>query len=105
MVNELKKELEELKKYYDDGIMVSMRESIAGASLCKNILSELEILDQEDISDQGKIDKLYDYVNKKNEILKEESAYESLMSASGYDSPVIKEIKKVIEKYCEHRTR
>ena len=105
MVNELKKELEELKKYYDDGEMISMRESISGASLCKDILSKFDIIEQENISEQDKIEKLYEYVNKKNEILKEESSYEPLMSASGYDSPIIKEIKKVIEKYCEHRTR
>ena len=105
MVDELKNDLEELRKYYDDGIMISMRESISGASLCKDILSKFDVIDQENISDQDKIDKLYDYVNKKSEILKEESAYEPLMSASGYDSPVIKEIKKVIEKYCEHKTR
>lgn len=105
MLDELREELNELKKYYDDGIMLSMKESIAGSSLCKEILAQLDIIEQENDSDENKILQLYNYINKKIDSTKALAAHEPLMSASGYSSSVLSEIIEIIKKHSINKIK
>jgi len=105
MLIELRNELNELKKYYDDGIMLSMKESICGSILCEEILAQLDIIEQKNDSDENKITQLNDYVNNKNESMKDLEPYEPLISASGYSALVLSEMLKIIKKYSINKTK
>ena len=104
MLSELREELNELKEYYDAGIMLSMKESIEGSSLCGEILARLDAIEQGNDSDENKISQLYDYIDKKMESIKTLESYEPLMSASGYGSSVLSEIMKIIKTHSVNKT-
>lgn len=97
MLNELKKDIEELKKYYDDGTMTSIKESINGTHTCEELLNLLNTLEMADLSDEEIIKQLISTINENKECA-DSGTY--ISSSDGYIPEILAEIESIILKYA-----
>lgn len=93
MVEKFRKDLMELKATYDSGEMMSLRESISGSLVCKDVIDEFYKVDQMLIPDLNKIGRVRLYVESLNP------------DEIEYGSSICTNLNGIINKYLPQKTK
>ena len=93
MIERFRNDLEELKESYDNGVMMSLKESVSGSAVCKDVIEQTEKIDKMLIPDLNKIGRVRLYVEHLNP------------EEIEYGDSICKNLNEIIEKYIPQKRR